>query len=126
MSSLVVSQESLDATNHSIAARVMGTIAGATIAVGVGEAATPLGIHAAAQIALAVGLCALFAKGRPSMRVSLWTCPVVLLTVMPGSSVEQAGGLRACEVILGALTGGLSHWIEYALLVRSPSGAARR
>jgi len=112
MSSLIVSQESFDATRRSIVGRIVGTIVGATIAVLVAEVALRVGIDPAAQIAMAVGLCALFVKGRPSLRVCLWTCPVVLLTIPPGSSVEHAGWMRGCEVILGALTGGLIHWFE--------------
>lgn len=111
MSSLVVSQERLDATRDSITGRVIGTIFGAVVTILVSEVATQVGIGIAPQIAAAVGLCALFATGRPSIRVCLLTCPVVLLTVSPGSSVEHAGLMRGSEVILGALSGGLIHWL---------------
>ncbi|MDB5774901.1 MAG: rane protein [Herbaspirillum sp.] len=113
MSSLVVSQESFDATRHSIVGRVVGTIAGAVVAILVSEVAHQVGVGTAPQIAAAVGLCALFARGRPSIRVCLWTCPVVLLTASPGSSIEHAGLMRGSEVILGALSGGLIHWLMH-------------
>jgi uncharacterized membrane protein YccC len=111
MSSLIVSQESFDATRHSIAGRVIGTIVGAVVTILVSEVANQVGVGTALQIAAAVGLCALFATGRPSIRACLWTCPVVLLTASPGSSVEHAGLMRGSEVILGALSGGLIHWL---------------
>lgn len=123
MSSLIVSQESLDQTRHTI----VGRIAGAVVAVLVGEVANQAGVGTALQIAAAVGLCALFAKGRPSIRVCLWTCPVVLLTISPGSSVAHAGLMRASEVILGALVGGLIHRLMHCMTAgrfRRPSTTA--
>jgi uncharacterized membrane protein YccC len=110
VSSLIVSQESLDATRHSVIGRVIGTIAGAIVAILVCELGHRIGLGTAAQIALSVGLCAFSVIDRPSIRVSLWTCPVVLLTITPGLSVEHAGLMRSCEVIIGAFTGGLLHW----------------
>jgi uncharacterized membrane protein YccC len=118
MSSLIVSQESLDATRHSIIGRVIGTIAGAVVAILVSEVANQVDAGTALQIAAAVGLCALFAGGHPSIRVCLWTCPVVLLTASPGSSVEHAGLIRGSEVILGALSGGLIHWLVHWMTAR--------
>ena len=116
MSSLIVSQESVEATRRSIVGRIAGTVVGAVVAVLVGEVSNRAGIDPAVQIAMAVGLCALFAKGRPSLRVSLWTCPVVLLTATTEASVEYTGWMRGSEVILGALTGGLIHGIEQAMI----------
>ncbi|MBB5464990.1 putative membrane protein YccC [Paraburkholderia sp. CI2] len=127
MSSLVVSQESLDETRHTIVGRIVGTIAGAVVAVLVGEVANQTGVGTALQIAAAVGLCALFVKGRPSIRVCLWTCPVVLLTISPGSSVAHTGLMRGSEVILGALAGGLIHWLMHWMTAgrsRCPSTTA--
>ncbi len=97
VSSLIVSQESLDATRHSVIGRVIGTIAGAIVAILVCELGHRIGLGTAVI-------------DRPSIRVSLWTCPVVLLTITPGLSVEHAGLMRSCEVIIGAFTGGLLHW----------------
>src|SRR5258706_8311011 len=68
MSSLIVSQESLDATRHSIVGRVIGTVAGAAVAILVSEVAHHVEVGTALQIAAAVGLCALFTSGRPSIR----------------------------------------------------------
>jgi hypothetical protein len=84
----------------------------------VNAVASRLGIGTAPQIAAAVGLCAFFAKGRPSIRVCLWTCPVVLLTASPGLSVEHAGLMRGSEVILGAIVGGMTHWFMYWMTTR--------
>ena len=118
MSSLIVSQESFEATRLSIVGRIIGTVGGAEIAVLVSKWAARHGIGTAAQIAASVGLCALFAKGHPSIRACLWTCPVVLLTVLPGSSIEHAASMRGCEVIVGALTGGLIHWAVHWMAAR--------
>jgi hypothetical protein len=52
------------------------------------------------------------------MRVCLWTCPVVLLTVSPGSSVEHAGLMRGSEVILGSISGGLIHGLVHWMTTR--------
>ncbi|MDB5990813.1 MAG: Membrane protein [Herbaspirillum sp.] len=112
MSSLIVSQENFDETRHSVVGRVIGTITGAVVAILVSTAAHHLGVGTALQIAVAVGLCALIASGHPSIRVCLWTCPVVLLTAASGS-VEHAGLMRGSEVILGALAGGLIHWLIF-------------
>jgi uncharacterized membrane protein YccC len=114
MSSLIVSQESFDETRHSVVGRVIGTITGAVVAILVSTVAhhIGIGIGSALQIAVAVGLCALIASGHPAIRVCLWTCPVVLLTAASGS-VEHAGLMRGSEVILGALSGGLIHWLIF-------------
>ncbi|HWZ49247.1 MAG TPA: FUSC family protein [Herbaspirillum sp.] len=118
MSSLIVSQESIEETRHSIVGRVIGTITGAVVAIMVSTVAHHIGIGTALQIAVAVGLCALFASGHPAIRVCLWTCPIVLLTAVPGSSVEHAGLMRGSEVILGALAGGLIHWLMLLVTTR--------
>ncbi len=129
MSSLIVSQENFDATRHSLVGRVIGTIVGAMVAILVSAVADQVGAGTALRIAAAVGLCALCAGGRPSIRVCLWTCPLVLLTAVPGSSVEHAGLIRGSEVILGALSGGLIHWLMHwmtARWTRCPSTTASR
>ena len=127
MSGLIVSQESLEATRSSIAGRVAGTILGAAIAVLVGIAGRHQGLALEAQIASAVAICARLVKGRPTLRVCLWTCPVVLLTGAPEPSIAHVGVMRASEVILGALLGGIVHRVSYELARRfAPPRSAGR
>ena len=52
------------------------------------------------------------------MRAGLWTCALVLLTPGPGESVVVVGLQRGAEVILGALTGGVVHWLVNAAEAR--------
>ncbi len=61
-SNLIVSQESCDATRHSIVGRFIGTIAGAAVAILVSEVATRVGVGTAFQIAAAVGTAGLLAR----------------------------------------------------------------
>ena len=47
------------------------------------------------------GHAVLAAKARPSIRVCMWTCAVVLLTAAPGISVTMTAVFRSTEVIVG-------------------------
>ena len=113
MSSLVVSQESFNATRGSIAGRLLGTAIGVLVSLTVYELLSRVNPAPELQLTLAVGVCALLAKGRPTIRCCMWTCPIVLLTATPQQSVEVVGLLRGSEVMLGALVGGVAHWLEY-------------
>lgn len=118
MSALIVSQEKIDATRAQVIGRIAGTVIGALVALGVhlaGAAAHPSLI---AEVAVAVALCALIASGRPTLRVCLWTCPLVLLTNADGESPEMTALARTSEVLLGALVGGVLHHLEI-LIVRA-------
>lgn len=61
----------------------------------------------AAQTAISVAICAVFAWGRPAIQLCLWTPPIVLMTAGPSNSIVDVGFYRGCEVILGGLIGGL-------------------
>lgn len=128
VSSLIVSQGKLEATRHSVVGRILGTMFGAVVAVLVGEMARHAAVPVEAQIAPAVALRALAVKGRPQLRVGLWTCPVVWRTTAPGMSVAHTGPMRACAVIMGAVAAGLTHRIghEVAKLRPAPWPAGRR
>jgi uncharacterized membrane protein YccC len=118
ISALIVSQERLDDTTSSLTGRIAGTIIGACIAVAVSLAATRLDTGVALQIAVAVAVCATIARERPSLRVCMWTAPIVLLTTEPGVPISIEATYRASGVILGALTGGAFHWAAEVLVHR--------
>jgi uncharacterized membrane protein YccC len=119
MSALIVSQETPDATRKSMYGRFNGTVFGVAIAL----AAYAVGMYVPVfstmwQMAAAVALCAICVRGRPAMRVCLWTVPLVLLDNDPGGSDLMTGTFRALNVILGALVGGVFHNTEDAIVHR--------
>jgi len=118
MSALIVSQEDVKATRAQVAGRVAGTIIGALVALAVHRLANLAGVSVVAQIAIAVSICALIAKGRSTLRVCLWTCPLVLLTTSADISPELTALSRTAEVLLGALVGGAFHIGQVALVER--------
>lgn len=114
MSALIVSHEKLSSTRAQVLGRVSGTVIGALVALLVQLLGKDLNTDV--QIAIAVGICALIASGRPTLRVCLWTCPLVLLTVGHNESAVMTAVSRSAEVLLGAVIGGLMHYLEAALL----------
>ncbi|MDR3388510.1 MAG: hypothetical protein P4L92_15790, partial [Rudaea sp.] len=58
------------------------------------------------------------ACGRPILRVCLWTCPLVLLTGSENESPEITALSRTIEVFLGALVGGVLHYLEVMMIRR--------
>jgi uncharacterized membrane protein YccC len=105
----VVSQENVSATFASIYGRAAGTLIGVTVALLVNWLSRMAGIPLTFQIAIAVALCATAAIGRPSIRVCLWTCPLVLITAHAGPTPQIVAICRGSEVVLGAIVGGLTH-----------------
>lgn len=116
MSALIVSQEKLDATKRHIIGRIAGTCIGALVALGVHLAGSAIHPSVITEVAVAVGICAVIACGRPTLRVCLWTCPLVLLTNSNQESPEMTALSRTIEVFLGALVGGIMHQAEVFIL----------
>jgi uncharacterized membrane protein YccC len=112
MSALIVSQESVTATLASIHGRFVGTLIGVAVALLVNSAGRVIGLPLVLQIGIGAALCATAAMGRPAIRVCLWTCPLVLVTAASGPAPALVAVIRASEVILGAVVGGLTHIIE--------------
>lgn len=109
MSALIVSQERLVDTRRSLTGRLVGTVLGMAAAVAVDAVALPLGLPMALQIALTVALCAIPARRRPALRVSMWTGPIVLLTPTVHLNVAAVALFRGAEVVLGSLVGAGLH-----------------
>ncbi len=116
MSSLIVVQDNERATVRAAAARVLGTCAGIAIAVLVGSIPTISSNSTALEIGLSVGLCAAFARRYPSMRVAMWTAPLVYLSQSTGTDLWHSGLWRGLEVLLGAAIGALFHWSSARIL----------
>lgn len=117
ISALIVSQESLSATQSSVLGRFVGTLIGVLVALLVHRLGELAEISLTPQIAIAVAICAICAKERPSIRVCLWTVPLVLVTPTPSASAEVTAFFRGCEVVIGATIGSLIHLFEERLLV---------
>jgi len=116
MSALIVSQDRLDQTKASIAARLAGTAIGIGAACGTNLTLAPLGASVYPQMALAVTLCALLTHRFPQFRVSMWTCALLLVASAEQPGILAAGLGRGEEVMLGTLTGGAFHAAAEALL----------
>jgi uncharacterized membrane protein YccC len=112
VSALIVSQETFQATRGSVQGRITGTLHGAVLALGTYLAGGWLDIPVIGQLAIMVGLAGFVAKEKPPLRACLWTGPIILLTAGPSVTIEAAVLYRTSEVILGALSGVLLHWIE--------------
>ena len=125
MSALIVSQERLQETRRSLIGRILGTVLGVIVALAVNFISSVVtGFGMAAEMAISVAICAAIAHEYPSMRVSMWTTPIVLLTATPEVSIFATGFYRGCEVILGSLVGGLCHTLAAKLIGMDPEKAA--
>lgn len=113
MSALIVSQETLAATRASVRGRFAGTLLGVAAALTAHAIAIRVPTFSlTAQMAAAVAVCALCARGRPAMRACLWTVPLVLLGAEPDTTDFLTAISRSVEVVLGALVGGACHDAE--------------
>jgi hypothetical protein len=65
---------------RSIQAYSDGTMIGVVVALSVDFFGRMIGLPLALQISLSVAVCAVAASGRPTIRVCLWTCPLILVT----------------------------------------------
>ena len=109
---LVVSQESIGDTLDSIYGRLIGTLIGVVVALLAGIFGRMGGLPLMLQIALSVTVCALATFGRPTIRVCLWTCPLILVTAPSLGTTELAGLIRVSQVLLGAMVGGIAHVLD--------------
>jgi uncharacterized membrane protein YccC len=101
---LIVSQESIGETFDSIQERLVGTLIGVAVALLVGIFGRTIELPLILQIAISVTVCAMATSRRPTIRVCLWTCPLVL--VMALTRHYRAGRLdRVSQVLLGAMVG---------------------
>jgi uncharacterized membrane protein YccC len=112
ISALVVSQESVGATLDSIRTYSVGTIIGVVVALSVDYFGRMIGLPLALQISISVAVCAVAASGRPTIRACLWTCPLILVTASSLGTPGFVGLIRASEVVLGAIVGGVTHVLD--------------
>jgi uncharacterized membrane protein YccC len=116
ISAIVVSQEQLAETWTSAGRRAAGTLLGVVVALLVDAAASSWAVQMSVQVALAVAICAAITHRYPVMRVSMWTCAIVLLTARPPDPMLMTGIYRGSEVILGGLIGATLHHATEKLL----------
>jgi uncharacterized membrane protein YccC len=109
---LVVSQENISDTVDSIYGRLIGTLVGVVVALLASIFGRMGGLPLMPQIALSVTVCAVATFGRPTIRVCLWTCPLILVTAPSLGPTELAGLVRVSQVLLGAMVGGMAHVLD--------------
>jgi len=110
MSAVIVSQEHLHETRSSLLGRIFGTLLGIGVTVGVSEVASRLAASITLQMVVSVGICALMVREFPTLRVAMWTCPIILLTAQPSAPIVLVALRRGSEVLLGAMAGWVFHW----------------
>jgi len=115
MSALIVSQEKLDDTKASVFTRILGTVIGIGAACAVNLAIGRYGASDYLQLAVALIFCALLVHRFPKLRVSMWTCALILASPS-GAPTTTIGLNRGEEVIFGTLVGGLFHAVAEAML----------
>lgn len=115
MSALIVSQDQLEETRSSVTSRILGTVIGIGTACGVNLLIARFGASLYLQVAIAIVLCALLSHRFPQLRVSMWTCALILAS-STAASITATGFNRGEEVILGTLIGGLFHAASEGML----------
>ena len=110
MSAVIISEEHLHETRSSLLGRIFGTLLGISVTVGVNEVASRLAASTTLQMVVAVGICALIVREFPTLRVAMWTCPIILLTAEPSAPIVLVALRRGSEVLLGAVVGWVFHW----------------
>jgi len=111
ISAVVVSQEYLHETRSSLAGRIFGTLLGIGITVAVSQAASRTAVAIVVQMSIAVAICALVVRRFPTLRVAMWTCPIILLKTQVSEPIIVVALHRGSEVILGAIVGWIIHWV---------------
>ena len=110
MSAVIVSQEHLHETRSSLLGRIFGTLLGIGVTAAVSEVSSRIAAPTVLQMAVAVGLCALIVREFPTLRVAMWTCPLILLTAQPSLPIALVALRRGSEVMLGTIVGWIFHW----------------
>jgi uncharacterized membrane protein YccC len=126
MSAIIVSQEHLSETRSSFTGRILGTLLGMGVTIAVNTAASRMAVTMSVQMAIAIALCACVASWFPSLRVAMWTCPLILLTADPSVSIVTVALRRGSEVTLGAIVGWLFHWVAEVAVDALETAMARR
>jgi uncharacterized membrane protein YccC len=124
MSALIVSQERLDETKASVAFRILGTVIGIGTACAVNLLIARFGASLYLQLAIAVLFCAILVHRFPQLRVSMWTCALIIAS-SAATSITETGLNRGEEVILGTLVGGLFHAAAEAMLSMAANAGGR-
>lgn len=109
MSGIIVGQEKLGDTRKTNIGRFVGTLLGVIIAVIVGTALQYCAAGRVAEMAVAVGLAATIVRRYPSLKVCIWTCPIVFLTSTAQTPLWEVGMYRGAEVLLGSVVGPALH-----------------
>lgn len=116
ISAVVVSQEYLHETRSSLAGRIFGTLLGIGITIAVSQVASRTAVPMVVQMSIAVAICALVVREFPTLRVAMWTCPIILLHTQVSEPIVLVALHRGSEVILGAIVGWLIHWIVQVIV----------
>ena len=116
ISAVVVSQEYLHETRSSLAGRIFGTLLGIGITIAVSQVASRTAVPMVVQMSIAVAICALVVREFPTLRVAMWTCPIILLHAQVSEPIVLVALHRGSEVILGAIVGWLIHWIVQVIV----------
>jgi len=119
MSALIVSQDRWQDTELSLQQRIRGTFLGVSISLAVNLIAMSLGTSTTIQLVIAVAICAAIARVDRSVRVCMWTCPIVLIPGQAGANPVIVVGLyRALEIVVGCLVAGAFSLLTEWLLTR--------
>ncbi|MEH3105814.1 MAG: FUSC family protein [Sphingomonas fennica] len=118
VSALIVSQQTVRETRQSYLWRAAGTGMGATVALAAALCLMPDPARPLPATGAAVTVCAAVARRWPSMRVCLWTAPLVILTANAEHSIAATALQRGGEVLLGGLVGAAIHLVLEHAVVR--------
>ncbi|WP_144107462.1 FUSC family protein [Paraburkholderia sp. BCC1886] len=126
MSALIVSQARFGETQLLSKGRILGSLFGIAVSVAVHASALVVHVPVVIQMAIAVGICAVLTQKLATLRVAVWTCPVVLLASTSSSAVMAIALNRGAEIISGVLVGLAMHWLSDRIPYRRGSQVPRR
>lgn len=109
VSALVVSQEQLSQTRAALVQRIGGTLIGILIAMLVGALLSRLHAGTLLQMSAGIAIAALVGRKWPSLKVGMWTVPIVYLSNLAHPDPLHNGVLRGIEVLIGGIIGILVH-----------------